>query len=125
MIVGQIGLTGEEPGFMVEESQRVDVSQGHEDALALPPGVPDRWLSMQEAALLARRSRTHLQIDLGRGRLKGRLTPRRWHTAWEIRLSELHRYVTRIGTGTRGGPRPQKPTELDWERLPTLPLRTD
>jgi hypothetical protein len=92
-----------------------------EAGASLPPGIADRWLMVDEAALLARRRRGHIHVALARGRLAGRQVQRRWHSAWEIRLSDLNDYVQRIGTGTRGGPRPQKPTTLDWDRLSQLP----
>jgi hypothetical protein len=91
---------------------------------SLPLGVEDRWLTLSEAALLARRERAQLHIDLGRGNLVGRRVSGRLryrHPAWEIRLSDLHRYVRTMGTRRRGGARPQKPTELDWALLKTLP----
>jgi hypothetical protein len=89
----------------------------------LPAGVVDRWLPLMEAARLARRHKAQLHIDIARGRLAGRRVrhspPGRNPEGWQIRLSELHRYVQQLGTG--GGPRPQKPTTLDWEKLATLP----
>jgi hypothetical protein len=80
---------------------------------------------LTEAARVARRERAQLHIDIARGRLAARRVrhspPGRHEAGWQVRLSELHRYVQQLGTGTRGGPRAQKPTTLDWERLSQLP----
>jgi hypothetical protein len=104
---------------MVVETREVETES------TLPPGVVDRWLLLDEAALVAGRARAQLHMALGRGRLRGRKVSRRWHNAWEIRLSDLHRYVSGMGRGPRGGPRPQKPTTLDWDLLARLPMRSE
>jgi len=90
---------------------------------ALPAGIADRWLSVTQAARLAGRTRSQILTTLGRGLLVGRRVrkPRQRQSRWEIRLSELDRYLRWSAQASRRGYRPLRPTELDWALLSTFP----